>query len=372
MRWTVHDAEQARDRLAGARAAGGSTQRGSFARRTVLVVGIVALAVLLASIVWYASEVLLLAFAGVVLAVGLRGLSEWVSRYTRLGPGWALALVSVALLGLIGLALALFAASIAQQVSELAQQLPQILQQARQQAEQFPGAQQLLGQAQSQSGGGQGGLLQSLGTFFSTSLGALANIVIVLFVGVYLAADPDTYIDGVIRLVPQPRRERARAVIATLGYTLRWWLLGQLLSMTVVGSLTGLGLTLLGVPLAPVLGLLAGLLDFVPSVGPLVAAVPGVLLAFTQGATTGLLAAGLYGVVQILEGYVLYPLIQERAVKLPPVLTILALALLGVIFGVLGLLLATPLLAVVLVLVKMLYVEDVLGDQIDVPGEPPR
>lgn len=350
------------------RTSASATSRMSFARRSVIAVSIVALAVALASIVWYASEVLLLAFAGVLLAVGLRGLSDWVHRHTRLARGWSLLLIIVAIVALIALTLALFAASLADQVSQLTEQLPQILDQLRQRAQELPGSQQLTGQLS--GGGGQGGVFQAIGTFFSTSLGALANVAIILFLGVYFAAEPDLYLNGIVRLVPQPRRARAREVLQTLGYTLRWWLVGQLLTMTVVGVLTTVGLLLLGVPGAPILGLLAGILDFVPNVGPIIAAVPGVLLAFSQGSTTGLLAIGVYVVVQILEGYILYPLIQERAVELPPALTILMLVLMGIIFGVLGLLLATPILAVVLVLIKMLYVEDVLGDDINVAGEP--
>ncbi len=359
-----------------------SGQATSFVRRALIAVGLVALAVLIAGVLWYAVDVLMVAFAGVLFAVGLRGLSDWVRQHTRLSSGWALALVTGAIAVLFALVVTLFAASIAQQVTQLTQQLPQSAQEARQRVEQLPGGQQIIslvpqigGGGQQEGGGqqgsgGQSGVASGIASLFSTSLGLVANVALISFLALYFAADPDLYITGAVRLVPKTRRKRARDVLHTLGYTLRWWLLGQLLSMTVVGVLTGLGLLLLGVPLAPVLGLLAGLLDFVPTVGPIIAAVPGVLLAFSQGSTTGLLAIGLYVLVQILEGYVLYPLIQERAVKLPPALTILSLAVMGVLLGALGLLLATPLLVVVLTLVKMLYVEDALGDQIDVPGEP--
>ena len=357
----------------------------SFARRALITVGLVTLAVLIFSIVWYAIDVFLVAFAGVLLAVALRGLSDWVRRHTRLSSRWSLALVTLALVVLLALDVTLFAASIAEQVTKLTEQLPQSVAEARQRVEQLPGGQQIVGLfpqvgsgEQGSGGSGQGGAGQNSGggqaggiaSLFSTSLGIVANIAIIGFLGLYFASEPDLYINGAVRLVPKTKQKRARDVIHTLGYTLRWWLLGQLISMTVVGLLTGLGLMVLGVPLAPVLGLLAGLLDFVPTVGPIIAAVPGVLLAFSAGSTTGFLALGLYVVVQILEGYVLYPLVLERAVKLPPALTILALALMGVLLGPLGLLLATPLLAVVLTLVKMLYVEDMLDEQIDVPGEP--
>jgi predicted PurR-regulated permease PerM len=386
------------------RTEGGARPLISFVRRALIVIGLIALTALVAGILWYTIELIMVAFAGVLLAVGLRGVSDWVAGHTRLSSGWSLALVSLTLFVLLALGTALFATTIFQQVDQFREQLPQSVQEARQRAEQLPGGNYLVslfpeaggqgggqqgeqqggqqqgGQQGEQQAGGQQGAQQGGGqqspvangivTFFSTTLGVLTNIVIIVVLGLYFASESRMYIDGVVRLFPKPRRDRARTVMGTLGYTLRWWLLGQLLSMVVVGVVTAVGLLLLGVPFAPLLGLLSGLLEFVPTVGPIIAAVPGLLLAFGEGTTTGLLALGLYVVVQTLEGYLLYPMIQERVVKLPPALTILALAMMGVLLGPLGLLLATPLLAVVLSLVKMLYVEDVLGDHLDVPGEP--
>jgi len=134
--------------------------------------------------------------------------------------------------------------------------------------------------------------------------------------------------------------------------------------MLINGSLTTAGLWLLGVPLAVSLGMLAGLLNFVPNFGPWIAAIPAVLIGFLQGPQQALNVALLYLVLQTIDGYVLTPLIDRRSVELPPVLTITAQVLLGLAFGFIGLLLASPLAAVVMILVKMVYVEDVLGDHV--------
>jgi predicted PurR-regulated permease PerM len=141
--------------------------------------------------------------------------------------------------------------------------------------------------------------------------------------------------------------------------------------MTIVGVITWAGLALIGVPLALTLGLLAGLLNFVPYVGPIVSAIPAVLLALLDGSRTAGWVALLYLGVQLLEGYLLTPLIDQRTVRTPPALLLTSQVIAGVTLGALGVVLAAPLLAVALVTVKLLYVEDVLGDDVEVPGEPP-
>jgi predicted PurR-regulated permease PerM len=203
---------------------------------------------------------------------------------------------------------------------------------------------------------------------FSTSLGLLTDVVIGFFIGLFLAAQPQVYLTGLLRLLPREKRARAREVLHAIAYTLKWWLIGQFTSMSIVGFLFALGLWLLHVPLALTLGLLAMLLAFIPYIGPLLAAVPAVLFALTQSPTRALYVLVLYTAIQLIESYVLTPLIQRQAVLLPPVLTILAQVLLGVFVGGFGLMLATPLVATVLVLVKMLYIEDILGEPVQVTG----
>ncbi len=160
-----------------------------------------------------------------------------------------------------------------------------------------------------------------------------------------------------------------REVLGALGYTLRWWLVGRFLTMAVNGLFSGIGLWLLGIPLALGLGLLTALLNFVPNIGPILSMIPAVLLALAEGPDKALYVLVLYLVLQNLEGFVLEPLVQQCTVALPAAIVIGSQVLLGVLLGSLGVLLATPLIACLFVLVKLLYVRDTLGDTIDVAGE---
>jgi predicted PurR-regulated permease PerM len=213
------------------------------------------------------------------------------------------------------------------------------------------------------------GMLPQAGIFFTGMIGIVGNIAIIVFVGSYFAAQPRIYIDGIVLLVPHRKRERMREVINELGATLGQWLFGKSISMLIVGVVTGVGLALLGVPLALVLGVIAGLLDFIPYLGPIMAGVPAVLLAMAESPTLAFYVVLLFLAVQVLEGYLLLPFIERKTVSLPPALTILMQVLMGAVFGLAGVALATPLTAVLVVLVAMLYVQDVLGDPVKTPSE---
>lgn len=206
---------------------------------------------------------------------------------------------------------------------------------------------------------------QRVGGVFSTTLGALSSLVVFIIAGVFMAYDPRLYLVGTLRLIPPSKRKRAREVFTALGQTLRGWLLGQIVSMLFLFVTTWIMLELLGVPLAFILALLTGLFTFVPYIGPLLAVIPILLVAFVESPTLALYTGLLYLVIQNLEGSVLMPLVFQRTVALPPVITIAGQLILGGIFGALGFILATPLTAVALVLAQKLYVEDVLGDSME-------
>jgi predicted PurR-regulated permease PerM len=184
-----------------------------------------------------------------------------------------------------------------------------------------------------------------------------------LLVGLYLAFDPRTYLKGIIRLIPQKQRPRAEQVLHELGSTLTHWLIGRFFAMAFVGVFVALGLWLMGIHLALTLSIIASLLDFLPYLGPLVAVLPAILLGLLESPAKVFYIILLYGVVLSIEGYVFTPLVQQREVAVPPVLTLISQILMGLFFGILGLILATPLAACAVTIVKMLYVEDVLGDR---------
>lgn len=325
----------------------------------------IALAVLIiATVLWFAIDVILLLFAAVLLATVLRAPTEPLARWTGLPWKAALALVVVLVLALLAMLVWVLAPQVGAQVPELADRLADAVSQLRQRSGFDRWAEQMADDVDLRTMlPSPGGLLGGATGIITSTFGLIANLVILFVVGVYLAADPALYVDGVTRLVPPSKRHRVRETLQELGRTLRWWMIGQLVSMTAVGVLSYIGLTLLGVPLALVLAVIAFLLTFIPFLGPILSAIPVILVASIQGGETALYAFVLYGLIQSFEGYVLTPVVQRRAVALPPALTITAQVLLGVLVGAVGIALATPFAAAAMVAVRMLYIEDVLGDR---------
>lgn len=342
-----------------------------FAKRALIVGGVAVGVVLLLALFWHAGNVLLLIFAAILAGVFFYALSEWVQQHTSLSHGWSLAVVVLLLLALFGLSVWLFGARLADQANQMMDSLPRTVEQLQQRIQQHAWGKQLLAQGPRGGGGGSGGggLLSTLSGFFRTTLGGLVNLIIVLVVGVYLAANPGVYTGGIVRLVPPDKRARAREVLGVTGHTLHWWLVGRIAVMTVNGVLTGLALWMLGIPMPFALGVLTGILNFIPNFGPILAAIPAILLALTEGPNKAIYVAVLYLVIQNLEGFVLTPLVQQRTVSLPPAVILISQVLLGVLAGTLGVLVATPLAATAMVMTKMLYVEDALNDPVEVPGE---
>lgn len=340
--------------------AGASAQGAAAVVRALGYMTLVALAILF---LWLTLRVDLVIFAGVLLAIWLRRVADIVSRPTGLSGGWALgAVVLLILVVLAGIGWG-FSQAIAGQINELSQALP--------------AAAQKVGEMVGQSGIGKtimqhlnfGQTQTSLTSAVQSFFGVAANIaevvgavVVMLFLAIYFAAEAQRYADALLRLVPPARRRRAGEVEHETANALWYWMLGRMFSMTVLGLLTAVGLWGLGVPLPVTLGFLAGIMTFVPYIGSIASAIPSVLIAASISFQLALYVIILYIGVHVIEGYILVPLVQRRVVHLPPALILSAQIILGVLAGFLGLLLATPLVAAIVVLVRMLYVEDVLGD----------
>ena len=222
------------------------------------------------------------------------------------------------------------------------------------------------------AGGGQSGLPAVFGFLtgtITTVFGGVANMVLMITMAIFLALDGPNYRNGALRLVPIPHRPEAREITDELGTTLGRWMAGQALDMLAVAVLTGLGLWLLGMPLAMVLGLIAGLTNIIPYVGPFLSGAPAVLFALTQGFDMAVYVLLLFIFVQQFEGNVLLPLIQKYASDMPPVLTVMGIVAFGSLFGFAGIVLATPLVLVFMVLVRRIYVEGILGDTLPPPDD---
>lgn len=206
-------------------------------------------------------------------------------------------------------------------------------------------------------------------SFVSSTFTAIAGFLLVMVITIYVAAEPDVYHRGLMHLFPHYSRQRAGEVLSVTAMTLRRWLKTQLIAMIVIGVITTIALLILGIPAAIPLGILAGLLEFIPTIGPVISAVPAVLMGFVVSPEKALIVALVYWGIQLAENYLLIPRLMKEGMDLPPVLTIMAQALMALIFGFIGLLVAVPLLAAVVVMVKMLYVEGVVGDDVDLGAE---
>jgi predicted PurR-regulated permease PerM len=215
------------------------------------------------------------------------------------------------------------------------------------------------------------GMSRYLFPFLSSTVAVFAGILLVIFMAIYIAADPKMYRGGLMHLFVPRHRERAGEVLSAIASVLRRWLVTQLIAMVTIGVVTTIVLSVLNVKAAVALGVIAGLLEFVPTVGPILSAVPAVAMGFLDSPEKALTVAIAYVAIQFVENHLLIPLLMKGGVNVPPVLTILSQALMAILFGFLGLMCAVPLLAAVMVMVKMLYVEDVLGEPAFGPDENP-
>jgi predicted PurR-regulated permease PerM len=345
----------------------------AIAARTLVQAAVVALVALSVWAVLRGTQVFLVAFAGILLAVLLRTSANWLSAKTPLTPRWGLAIVVVAPLLLAAAAIWLLAPDIAKQASALADRLPEAVRQLKDQLARSDWAGPLMAQKERLQDALPGipgasdafsasSAFGMAGRAFSTTFGALGNLVIVLAIGLFLAIAPQAYIGGLLRLLPLHRRARARQVLAETSSALASWLLAKLTAMVVIGVLTAVGLSFIGIDLALVLALLAALLSFIPNIGPVIAVVPAALIAMVVGIDKLGWVIALYVAVQAFESYVLTPVLQQKLLDLPPALTLSVQVLLGVLAGALGVILATPLTVALMTMTRMWYVEDILGD----------
>ena len=214
-----------------------------------------------------------------------------------------------------------------------------------------------------------GGVGRHLFGFFSSTVAVLGGLILILFVAIFVAVDARTYHDGLMHLFPHSARPRAGEVLSATATMLRRWLFTQLIAMIAVGALTAVVLLLLAVKAALGLGLIAGVLEFIPIAGPILAAIPGIAMSFLDGPEKAVYVTLAYIAIQQVEANLITPLLMKRGLEIPPVLTIAAQGVMALVFGFIGLLVAVPMLAAAIVPIKMLYVQDVVGDQVALPGD---
>ena len=330
----------------------------TFPRKVLLV----AFALLLVLMAWQLLDLIMLAFGAVIVATALRALAAALERHARV-PAKISVVAALLLVVFMIAAVAWFVGEpLAEQFEILRQGLPAAVDAVMQWLNSHRiGVATLQYIEQARGNDASPWAIRVAGAAGST-FGALGGAALMLVMGLYLALAPRVYRDGLVRLMPLSVRERVGDALDACGNALSRWLLGQSISMLFVGATTAFGLWLLDVPLALSVGVLSGLLAFIPFFGAIAGGLLAVLLGFMQGPETALYVFILALMIQQVEGNVLTPLVERWAVGLPPVLGIAATVMFGVLFGLLGVLLAAPAMIVLMVVVQRLYVEGVLEE----------
>lgn len=329
----------------------------SFERRVFRGTAIVLATVAAAYVLWQLIDLLLLLFACTLVSLILLTITNAIRRRTRLPFALSLAVTVLGLIALLGGAFVFFGTTMQGEFAELIARLPAAWASVQARLLTSPVGASLIEQARKFAPTGQT-IVSAVTTTLAAVGGGLSGLAIVLIGGLYLAAQPTLYSVGLLRLFPRATQGRAAQTLDAIAVSLRNWLKGQALGMLFVGVGTGLGLWIVGVPAAWAIGLVAGLAEFVPYAGTIFAVIPAVILAFGQGTDTGFWTIGVLIGVQQVQGNLVMPLLQNKMVDLPPAITIFGIIAAGILFGVAGVLLATPLTIVVLVLVRRLYLRE--------------
>jgi len=335
----------------------------AFVRRLFIVVAVGALVAAL----WALVDILLLLFGAILFAVMLHALAAPLMRVLPLGRRLALAIGGTGLLVVLVGAGLYFGPELVGEMRGVAASLPG----AANRVAGYLGLGTVADLIRDGTAASAlGGLATRVIAWSTTIAGALGSLLLIVFGGIYLALDPHLYRDGLVKLVPPAVQPNVRATLDDAGEALKRWLRGQVLAMLLVGVFTGIGLWLAGVPSAFALGVIAGLAEFVPIIGPILAAIPALLIASNQDLQTVLLALAVLVVVQQVESNLITPVIADRMISIAPAVALFAVVAMGVLFGPLGLLLGFPLAIVLDIAVRRLYVKDMLGEHVQIMGKP--
>lgn len=341
-----------------------TVRAGRIALAAVTVIAIIGVAWLAITL----TRFFMLVFAAIVLGAIFDAIATWLVRRTGMKRGFALATSVVGIIAIFVGAFVLFGSQLASEIDTIRQQVPRALQGVEAFLDRY-GLGTRVRELAEVGGNDISQLVSQAGGYALAAGSGIADFVLVLVAAIFLASDPVTYRRGLLLLMPAKAEETAALALDDASRGLKGWMVGQAVSSLVVAALTGAGLALLGVPAAGGLGLIAGLLDVIPMIGPIIAGIPAVLLAFTVSPATALWTLVLFLVIQQLQGNFLQPMIQKQAVDVPPAVLLFAVVAAGVLFGFLGVLLAAPLTVVVYVLVQRIYVKTLLGKDIKIAGQ---
>lgn len=330
-------------------------------RQTLLVAGVLLALGMVIGLLFIARHLLMLIFGAVLMAVVINHLADWLGSFFKpdIARKVRVAAILLTMTLVTGLGIYLFAHSASEQMVQWSKRIDESFSTVTQAAKEQPLLAKLMDD-QKRLMSVLPSSAESLGfakNIFATAFGAVADVLIIVILSAYFCISPAKYRDGAIRMVPLSWREPLSELLSDSGDTLWRWMLGRLLSMVVVGVVFAVGLALLGVPMPVELGLFAAVVTFIPNIGAIAAVIPALLLAANQGSGAALGVLGLYVAIQFTESYLLTPLVQQKQVALPPALVILSQVVAGLVFGFWGIVFATPLMAIVALWIRRLYVE---------------
>jgi predicted PurR-regulated permease PerM len=311
-------------------------------------------------LIWFLFDVILIVVGAILIAVLLRLVAEPFMRWGKLPQPIALILSGVFTIAVVAGAGYLFGSQIEGEFTDVMQRANAAVAQIMKQLQASQSGTLVLQHVQ----GGSGFSVASvLGNVFTVSVRFLVGLVVTVIAGFYIAAQPELYRNGLAKLFPRRLRKEANETLDDIGLALRLWLIADLMQMVIIGALTTGAVWLIGLPSPLALGVIAGLAEFVPYVGPIVAAIPAVLVATTQGTNAVIWTAIAYLIIHQIEGNVVAPLIQRQLIFIPPAVMLLAIVTVLFVFGGFSVIFAGPIAVIIFVAVNKLYVRDSLHEK---------
>ncbi len=326
----------------------------TFRKKVWIVVSIAALMFVFLFLFKILFSVLLLVLAGALIALYFYGVAGIFERKFHCSSKVAIVLSVIINILLLAGIIWFVGATIQVQISELSQTLPLTIQKVKEYIGSSAIGQNLL--QQFNATGDSTKTFDILNRFFSSSFGVLSDLYIIFLLAIFFIASPTVYQKGMVKLLPSKAKEKGAEIIQKVTTTMKGWLKVQLIGMVFIGVTTAIGLMILGIPMVLTLALIAAIFNFIPNFGMLLALIPAVLIGLTVGMGTALIIVCIYTFIQFLQNAIQQPLVQTKMINIPPALSITSQIALGLMVGFWGILLATPVLIILIVLVEELYI----------------
>ena len=333
----------------------------SFTNKVWTTVGITAFVVIMLLIIYKTFHVFLLLMASSLIALFFNAVSNKVKKWTGLGNGVSLAVTIVLIIVLLGLFFWMVGAEAQVQFKEMQEAVPVMIDNAQSYLNKSEIGRKVSDYVSDIEN--QKKVLPFLQSFFTSSFGVFGDLYIVIFLSIFLSVAPFDYVNGIVNLVPRRGKVKAKQLLENLGTNLQKWMKGAIVSGFVIATFIAIALLILGIDMWLILAIFAGLLNVIPNFGPIIAMIPGVLVALLTSPTLALLVAGSYILSQTIEGNLITPNIQKKLLNIPPALLISFQVLMGTLLGGWGIVLAVPILVIVITVVKKLYLDENMGGE---------